>query len=629
MLNRIILLFSLSLLGFDGFCQTVETYLFPINPGSKNFLAGTMGELRSSHFHAGIDIKTGGQEGLSVLATKSGYISRIKVSTGGYGLALYMNHPDGNTSVYAHLRKFAPAIERYVKEAQYERKTYEIELFPTRDQFKFSRGEEIAKSGNTGGSTGPHLHFEIRDAAEEVLNPLHYGFTEIKDDIPPIVQDFRLRPKDQKSSINNQFRRTAVPLNRNGFNYQAQNTVFASGQIGMELLAHDKLNGAANKNGVSIIEVFVNDELYFKQDINKMSFATQRNILVHYPYDIKVKEGLTFHKLYVDDGNSLDFYFSKTNNGWLNIEQDSTYDIKIDMYDPYENKSTLKLLIKGTTPENVRSGNKSAQLDKIEYNIEHGMLQIFASADCIDNDNTELSLRLPDRIVGLEPSYFLQNTAVYLWNIADGMPQSVLSCNLGMEIVEQMVLPKTNTTVEGENFKAYFSTNSLFDTVFITTGYTLESRDSLEIFSIQPETFPLKSNIDITLQPLLNYQNKDKTSVYETNGRGYFSYEGGSWTGNSISFRTRSFGNYTLLEDSIAPTINRVNQTLFFTIRDKLSGIKTYDAYLNGEWVLLKYEPKKALLWVEWLNDVQEKKGVFELVVVDKAGNSNSLKFNL
>ena len=127
-------------------------------------LSGTFGELRSNHFHSGMDIKTHQQTGLNVLASASGYVSRIKVSHFGYGKALYVQHPNGYTSVYAHLKEFAPEIEAYIKERQYAKESYEIEVFPEADELPVKQGEVIAYSGNSGGSGGPHLHFEIRDS---------------------------------------------------------------------------------------------------------------------------------------------------------------------------------------------------------------------------------------------------------------------------------------------------------------------------------------------------------------------------------------------------------------------------------------------------------------------------------
>ena len=151
-------------------------------------LSGTFGEFRATHFHAGLDIKTQGQEGFKVKSIKAGSIRRIKVGTTGYGKCIYIQHADGTTSVYAHLKKFAPKVERYIKAYQYEKESFIAQKFLKLGEMTVEQGELIGFSGNTGGSSGPHLHFEIRDTkAETPLNPLQLGF-DIPDSIRPIVQ---------------------------------------------------------------------------------------------------------------------------------------------------------------------------------------------------------------------------------------------------------------------------------------------------------------------------------------------------------------------------------------------------------------------------------------------------------
>lgn len=162
-------------------------YLFPIKPEQTNYLSGTMGELRPGHFHAGLDIKTEGRTGLDVYASADGYVSRIRVGPGGYGNCLYINHPNGTTTVYAHLAEFSDDIANYVLNQHYERKTHAMNLFPKKGQFTLKKGDIIAKSGNTGSSSGPHLHFEIRNIDQEVLDPLRIGFDEVVDDISPVA----------------------------------------------------------------------------------------------------------------------------------------------------------------------------------------------------------------------------------------------------------------------------------------------------------------------------------------------------------------------------------------------------------------------------------------------------------
>ena len=167
----------------------------------KIILSGTFAELRTNHFHSGIDIKTKGIEGLNVFSSAEGYVSRIKVSHFGYGKALYITHPNGFTTVYAHLKKFSPKIEEYVKSKQYEIEEYEIQLFPKKETLKINKSELIAFSGNTGGSSGPHLHFEIRDSKERPINPMLFGI-KVDDSIKPSIYDLYAYPITKQSHVN-------------------------------------------------------------------------------------------------------------------------------------------------------------------------------------------------------------------------------------------------------------------------------------------------------------------------------------------------------------------------------------------------------------------------------------------
>src|SRR5688572_14588186 len=219
-----------------------EKYLYPINPGQPGSLAGTMGELRSTHFHSGIDIRTNNLIGFPVLASKSGFISRITVSPSGYGNVLYITHPDGNTSLYAHLDRFKGAIANYILKEQYKDQTANVDLFFTPDQFSVKRGDTVAISGNSGSSSGPHLHFDIRDSDNYALNPLLVeGFPEIVDELPPAVEKIALKTLDIDSRINDKFGRFEFYAQRVGNEFVFPSPILATGNIGVEILAKDKL----------------------------------------------------------------------------------------------------------------------------------------------------------------------------------------------------------------------------------------------------------------------------------------------------------------------------------------------------------------------------------------------------
>jgi len=177
-------------------------------------LAGTFGELRSNHFHSGIDIKTQQREGLPIYAIGDGSVTRIKISLWGYGKAIYVAHPNGYTSVYGHLQKFSPKIEAYIKQLQYQKKSYEVEVFPDLGEIKLTKGEVLAYGGNTGGSSGPHLHFEIRNSiTEKPTNPLLYGL-EVRDATNPILEKLYVYPLSKGSVVNKSTDKVEVNFSR-------------------------------------------------------------------------------------------------------------------------------------------------------------------------------------------------------------------------------------------------------------------------------------------------------------------------------------------------------------------------------------------------------------------------------
>jgi murein DD-endopeptidase MepM/ murein hydrolase activator NlpD len=178
-------------------------FMFPIQPGQQASLSGGFGDLRTNHFHAGLDIRTGGVEGYQIYA--EGYVSRIRVMRGGYGNVLYITHPNGYTTVYGHLKNYSSRIEQYLRQQEYKRQSWDIELTPAPNEIQVRKGEVVAISGNTGASGGPHLHFEIRDEAENAINPMKFGFWEIQDSQAPVIERVILKTLNAYSRVNGEF----------------------------------------------------------------------------------------------------------------------------------------------------------------------------------------------------------------------------------------------------------------------------------------------------------------------------------------------------------------------------------------------------------------------------------------
>ena len=262
-------------------------------------LSGTFGELRSNHFHSGLDLKTQGKEGLDIHSSAAGYVSRIKISHYGYGKVLYIKHSNGYTTVYAHLQKFSPKIEAYVKAKQYAKESYTIELYPNNEELKVDKDEVVAISGNTGGSSGPHLHYEIRDPQSRPMNPMLFGM-EIEDTKKPIVNTVWLYPLNQEAHINGESAPYKLKTTLLEDGTLKTNPVFACGEIGVGVSTYDQQNGAKNKNGIYKINSSVNGTENFELEMKRFSFSETRylNRLIDYGYFKENKSRIT--KLFID-----------------------------------------------------------------------------------------------------------------------------------------------------------------------------------------------------------------------------------------------------------------------------------------------------------------------------------------
>lgn len=608
-----------------------ETFLYPINPGLPGSLAGTMGELRSTHFHSGLDIRTNNVIGLPVLASKSGYISRVSVGPTGYGNVIYITHPDGYTTIYAHLDQFKGTLADYVLKEHYRRKAANINLYFKPGQFPVHRGDTIALSGNSGSSGGPHLHFDIRDKNNYALNPLQVeSFPEIRDELPPAVEKIALRTLDIDSRINDRFGRFEFYAKRVGNDFVFDAPILATGTIGVEVLAKDKL--APNSRfygGVNDIEVRVDSQLIFNQSIDKLNIAKGRQILTVMDFKTMRSNGTRFYKLFLDDGNALNFYEKSPGNGKIKVEKGDDKDVEVTMKDSFGNASKLSFRLR-PSPITREVPLLEPMKTDIEFDIHENILMVTSGVCAADSNRAVVYTKEGQRFI--EPNYANNNRAVYLFDLRKEIPDSVVVC-------DKTVAPKIVASVpSGTQYQYYsdiidvqFPINAVYDTVYFNADHQLFP-DSSEVFTIGSPYVPLNKTIKVTIRPAKKLVWNESMGVYRVNGKGY-SHLGGSWENGAVHFSTREFGEFTILEDLKAPTIKPVvvnNYTARFKIQDDLSGISSYRATIDGQWLLMYYDAKTATIWSERLNKDELMKGEFKLVVVDEAGNravyTNTLK---
>ena len=410
---RFVTILLISLFINDLKSQSNQNFVMdlPIN------LSGTFGELRTNHFHSGIDIKTNRREGLNIYSYEKGYISRIQVSTYGYGKAIYITHPDGKTTVYAHLSKFSEKIQNYVKDIQYKRKKFAIKVYPKESEILIEKNEIIGYSGNTGSSSGPHLHFELRDKNNMPVNPLKYRNIEIIDTIIPLLKGVyykELKYNNGKLEDNySRFKKIKFIENDNG--KYLTDTLYTNGVIGFGVNSFDLMNNSNNVYGLNKIITKINDSVNFKINFDKFSFDewTYINTYVDYAYFKRTNDKI--QKLYIENINPLNLYDRSLGDGALKLNDSKNILInyKIILFDFNNNTTVINIPIVYTdqTKEEIfqKKGNINIQnnLDKKirleNYFVEfkkgtfdyNASLTISESNNTINIDNDTIPLRKP------------------------------------------------------------------------------------------------------------------------------------------------------------------------------------------------------------------------------------------
>ncbi|MEY8761523.1 M23 family metallopeptidase [Chryseobacterium tongliaoense] len=319
-------------------------------------LAANFGAVRTNHFHMGLDLRTNSQENLSVVAAADGYVSRIKVERYGFGNAVYITHPNGYTTVYAHLNKYFDKLDEYVKEKQYKDEKWEQDITFSPDQFPVTKGQLIALSGNTGGSAGPHLHFEIRDTkTEECLNPLLFGF-DIPDSIAPVISGlywYDRRFSTYEPGAN------GITVKKAGNTYTTNMVQVNSPSISFAVKAVDKANKGFNL-GIYQAELLMDGKLVYGFSIDKISYDDTRYQNGCIDYTKFIRDKMNIQHLSVLPGMKLQNYSVPNMSGIINLQDEEVHNIEIILKDVNGNTSRLITKVQfNTASDKVSSTGKT------------------------------------------------------------------------------------------------------------------------------------------------------------------------------------------------------------------------------------------------------------------------------
>ena len=564
MIKKLISSIIFILIGFSLSAQDSIVKNYYQSPlGIPLYLAGNFGELRSNHFHSGLDMKTQGKEGFKIYAAADGFVSRIKISPWGYGKTIYIDHPNGSTTVYAHLKKYKGKIAAEIKKFQYEKESWEIDWYPSDTLMKVKKGDVIALSGNTGGSGGPHLHFEIRDTETEFpINPLLFGF-DIKDNIKPLIRSIVLTPLNDTSFVNNKRKpqRFLVTGSAGLYKLKYVTPIIAYGEIGIGIETIDKLNGYGNRNGIYSIELSKNAEIIFKSEMKKFSFDESRALNSLIDYEMFLKKKVRFQRSYIEPNNHLDIYTIAKNKGIINFSKNDKNAFKYVVKDSYGNTATLSFGVTGSYNKNQIATVLKAKVDTV-----------FSFQDS---------------------NYFEKQ------NIALSIPKDALYKDLPFQF-------HTADTMAG----------AITPTYFLHNDYT-----------------PLHkaAYVSIKVGRLSEYLRSKATIVHFDRRQRYYS-KGGTWRNNYITAKSKAFGGFAVMIDTIPPKITPTNiyenksmagnSTITVKIADNLSGIKSFHGTIDGKWVIMEYEAKKAKLFYTF-DSLSKGNHNFELTLTDGVGNES------
>lgn len=526
--------------------------------------SGTFGELRATHFHAGDDYRTQQRVGLPLFAVADGYVSRVRVQIGGGGHSLYINHPNGYTSVYMHMDAFNPALANLVRDRQHADKRFDVDIQLAPQELLLKKGDRIGLAGNTGSSQGPHLHFELRDT--ETQNPLNTQLFGLKfpDNIPPTIHGITIYDLGDDFFDEHTPRRHQKLKNVGAGRYEllGAQPISVNGRFGIGINTNDRHNGTTFNNGVYSIELLLDGKPITTVLFEELSFESSRAIHAYVDYPHYVLSQARIQKSFKSPNNPINIFHHLVGDGTLNLTDQETHTLTYRVRDVHGNTSTLDF--------RVRNDKSFAPERK----------------------------RMP-------------GTAIFQFD--------------------------RENSFSAENIDVVVPENALYDPIYFNYSQSAKPKDGHSLVQhvhnrLTPlfHSYELRIRVDGSLPEWL----RDKALIVDTRRRS----QGGTFQDGMVRTTTRSFGSFYVAVDTVPPTItpqnisNGRNMTAVsrvnFKISDDLSGIQSFNGYINEQWVLMEYDAKTNSLWHVFDPTLPKGSHSFKLVVTDWKNNERIFQAN-
>jgi len=540
-----------------------------IAPLSGNLgITGSFGEIRGDHFHSGIDLRTDGVIGKEIYAANDGYISRIKVSSVGYGKSIFIDHSNGLTSGYGHLDRYNDKITEYVKRIQYQQKSFDVDIFPKPYELPVKKGELIAYSGNSGGSSGPHLHYELRTTVDQqIISPVPEYLT-ITDSIPPIIKALYLYQIDSSSFSNGYKEKNNIPIHKTKDGYTTDNKILAHSKIGIGIDVLDRINSLSTQCGFSSISVKVNGKQAYKLIFNKFAFAETKYVNSVIDYAAKIESNKEVVKLFVEPANNFSGIARFPKRGLIEVIPDSTYKIEVLASDANSNTSMLNFEVQG-----IQKPFKQKRPDNFAKNV---MLLSSAIENSVIND-----------------TFILQ------------FPKNSLYDNLYFE----------HSAIDNKNYK--YSPLVKLHTVRVPLHIKAK-------LAIKPSNIPVKYQSKALLA--LIDDNKTISAVYAEWKDGLVKGSISSFGNYFVALDTIA---PEIIPINVRQDANLSNSSsIRIVVKDDFSGIGKIDGYIDGKWALFDYDKKNNLIQYLFDKDRIAKGTNHTLELVVKDTKDNTSRFN-